>query len=93
MDADRVIGDGGNLTVYERTDGSRYALDKKGHGEEWEATALLFGRARFDSRMLATGHWKNSHSSLQHGEGSAQTPRARLHSRTSRTLTNGDRSR
>jgi hypothetical protein len=77
MDADRVIGDGGNLTVYERTDGSRYALDKKGHGEEWGRAAQLFGRARFDSRMLATGRWKNSHSRLQRSEASDQTRRAR----------------
>jgi hypothetical protein len=79
MDTDRVIGDGGNLTVYERTDGSRYALDKKGHGREWEETARLFGRARFDSRTLATGRWKDSRSRPQHSEGSDQSRRGRRH--------------
>ena len=36
MADDRVIGDGGNLTIYERPDSSRYALDKRGNGHEYE---------------------------------------------------------
>ena len=62
MASDRVLGDGGNLTVYERPDGSRYALDKKGKGEEWAEERPIFGRARFDSRQLASGRWEGSRS-------------------------------
>lgn len=65
MADDRVIGDGGNLTVYERPDSSRYALDKRGNGQEYEADAPIFGRARFDARDLASGTWKNSRSNPQ----------------------------
>jgi len=62
MRDDRVIGDGGNVTVYERPDGSRYALDKKGNGSEHELDAKIFGRARFDARELASGRWEGSRS-------------------------------
>ena len=31
-----MIGDGGNVTVYERPDRSQYALDKRGGGTELE---------------------------------------------------------
>lgn len=62
MQDDRVIGDGGNVTVYERPDRSRYALDKRALGREWAADAPVFGRARFDPRALATGRWEGSRS-------------------------------
>lgn len=62
MSEDQIVGDGGNLTVYERPDGSRYALDKRGRGSEWEASAMVFGNARYDSRELATGRWEDSRS-------------------------------
>jgi hypothetical protein len=62
MGDDEIIGDGGNVTVYMRPDGSRYALDKSGRGTEWSADAAIFGRARFDSRDLATGIWDGSRS-------------------------------
>lgn len=57
---DTIIGDGGNVTVYERPDGSRYSLDKRGVGTEWPADGQVFGHARFDSRELASGTWTNS---------------------------------
>ena len=38
MDDDRIVGDGGGVTLYERPDGSRYALDARGRGYE-----LCFG--------------------------------------------------
>jgi hypothetical protein len=62
MSGDRIIGDGGNVTVYERPDQTRYALDKKGNGSEHTVDAPIFGRARFDTRDLATGHWDGSRS-------------------------------
>ena len=62
MSEDHVIGDGGNVTVYERPDGTRYALDKRGQGSEWDADARVFGTARFDSREVATGRWQGSQS-------------------------------
>ena len=60
MCEDKIIGDGGNITVYERPDGSRYSLDKRGVGTEWAADGQVFGHARFDSRELASGRWTNS---------------------------------
>jgi hypothetical protein len=63
MSKDEVIGDGGNVTVYERPDQSRYSLDKKGKGAELELGYPVFGRARFDARELATGRWEGSRSS------------------------------
>jgi hypothetical protein len=65
MEQDRVLGDGGNLTIYERPDSSRYALDKRGHGQEYEAGSPVFGRARFDSREQASGAWEGSRSEPQ----------------------------
>ena len=62
MRDDRVIGDGGNVTVYERPDRSRYALDKKGNGSERTLEAPIFGLARFDARDLASGRWDSSRS-------------------------------
>lgn len=62
MSGDVVVGDGGNLTVYERPDQSMYALNKKGAGSEWEPGTPVFGRARFDARELATGRWDGSRS-------------------------------
>ena len=71
MSGDSIVGDGCNVTVYERPDGSRYALDRRGAGEEW-GDARVFGRARFDSRPLATGRWAGSRSAA--GEPAAATP-------------------
>lgn len=65
MEHDRVLGDGGNLTIYERPDSSRYALDKRGHGQEYEAGLPVFGRARFDSREHSSGAWAGSRSEPQ----------------------------
>jgi hypothetical protein len=62
MSDDRIIGDGGNVTVYERPDSSQYALDKRGVGCEWDPAAMIFGRARFDARDSATGRWPESRS-------------------------------
>jgi hypothetical protein len=62
MADDSLVGDGGNLTIYERPDGSRYALDKRGNGQEWPPDGPVFGRARFDSRPLASGRWEGSRS-------------------------------
>jgi hypothetical protein len=65
MTDDTVVGDGGNVTIYARPDGSRYGLDKKGNGEERAGDEPVFGRARFDSRPLATGRWEGSRSTEQ----------------------------
>ncbi len=62
MQDDRVLGDGGNLTVYERPDSSRYALDKRGGGQEYDTDQPIFGRARFDARDRASGTWAGSRS-------------------------------
>jgi hypothetical protein len=62
MDEDQIIGDGGNLTIYERPDKSRYTLDTKGRGAECEPDTPAFGRARFDSREEASGRWPGSRS-------------------------------
>jgi hypothetical protein len=40
MADDRIVGDGGGVTIYMRPDGSRYALDRGGRGHE-----LCFGEA------------------------------------------------
>lgn len=77
MSDDVIIGDGGNLTVYERPDKSRYALDRKGGGSEWDAEAMIFGRARFDARLLATGRWEDSRSAPAPGAAALEPPRAR----------------
>lgn len=62
MSDDEVIGDGGNVTIYERPDRSQYALDKRGSGKELEPGTPIFGRARFDARELSTGRWEGSRS-------------------------------
>ena len=60
MHEDYLVGDGGGLAVYQRPDGSRYALDREGCGHElcWGEGAI--GPARFDSRALSDGHWPGS---------------------------------
>ncbi len=62
MHEDRLVGDGGGLAVYQRPDGSRYALDREGRGHElcWGEGAI--GPARFDSRALSDGRWPGSRS-------------------------------
>jgi hypothetical protein len=65
MEHDRVLGDGGNLTIYERPDKSRYALDKRGRGQEYELDSPVFGRARFDARPQSSGAWAGSRSVRQ----------------------------
>jgi hypothetical protein len=62
MSGDRIVGDGCNVTVYERPDSSRYALDRRGAGTEWDPDEPVFGRARFDSRAASTGRWEGSRS-------------------------------
>lgn len=76
MEDDKVVGDGGNVTVYERPDGSLYSLDRKGAGSEWDADSMIFGRARFDARPQATGRWEGSRSAEAAGP-AAEPPRAR----------------
>lgn len=77
MEDDKVVGDGGNVTVYERPDGSLYSLDRKGGGSEWDADAMVFGRARFDARPHATGRWDGSRSASAPGSAAADPARAR----------------
>jgi hypothetical protein len=77
MEDDRIIGDAGNLTVYERPDKSRYTLDAKGRGAECEADLPTFGRARFDSRIEASGRWPESRSRSENR--TAPGGRARRH--------------
>ena len=79
MEDDRIVGDGANLTVYERPDKSRYTLDSRGVGAECTDELPTFGRARFDSRDLATGRWPDSRSSEQ--QPADAVPRARSHGR------------
>jgi hypothetical protein len=79
MSADRIVGDGCNVTVYEREDKSRYALDRRGAGTEWDDTEPIFGKARFDSRHLSTGRWEGSRS-LQSAPPPGDPPRARRRS-------------
>ena len=64
MHEDLLIGDGGNLAVYERPDGSRYALDREGRGHELCWGEGVLGPARFESRALATGRWPGSRSRI-----------------------------
>lgn len=77
MEEDKVVGDGGNVTVYERPDGSQYALDRKGAGSEWPSEDPIFGRARFDARPHATGRWEGSRSAAAPGSAAAEPARAR----------------
>lgn len=89
MAADKVIGDGGNVTVYERSDGTQYALDKRGGGREWRPGSPIFGRARFDSRPLASGRWEGSRSAPEPGaaEAAAAAEPARARRRSGRFKT------
>jgi hypothetical protein len=80
MGDDQVVGDGGNQTVYERPDGSRYALDHNGRGVEWGADEPIFGRARFDARESSTGVWDGSRCTPQRSDQAVST-RARRHGR------------
>jgi hypothetical protein len=64
MNEDLLIGDGGNLAVYERPDRSRYALDREGRGHELCWGEGVIGPARFDSRALADGQWPGSRSRI-----------------------------
>jgi hypothetical protein len=62
MDDDRIVGDGGGVTIYRRPDGSRYALDRLGRGYEICFGEGAWGAPRFDSRHLADGTWPGSRS-------------------------------
>ena len=62
MDDDKIVGDGGGVTVYARPDGSRYALDRLGGGYEVCFGEGVCGPAHFDSRDLADGRWPGSRS-------------------------------
>ena len=62
MDDDRIVGDGGGVTLYERPDGSRYALGARGRGYELCFGEGAIGPARFDARPLADGRWPGSRS-------------------------------
>jgi hypothetical protein len=64
LHADLLIGDGGNVAVYERPDGSRYALDPRGRGHELCWGEGVLGPARFDSRDLSDGRWPGSRSTI-----------------------------
>jgi hypothetical protein len=76
MSGDFIVGDGCNVTVYERPDSSRYALDRRGGGSEWGSGKRIFGRARFDSRALSSGRWEGSRSTRSE-ELPADPPRGR----------------
>ena len=63
MSGDRIVGNGGNATVYQRPDGSQYALDRSGRGGEGETR--IIGPAEFDSRPEAIQRrntWQGSRS-------------------------------
>ena len=62
MDDDRIVGDGGGVTLYVRADGSLYALDARGLGYELCFGEGAIGPARFDARHLADGRWPGSRS-------------------------------
>lgn len=62
MADDRIVGDGGRITIYERPDGTRYALDARGRGYEIPFGEGAIGPARFDARELADGRWPGSRS-------------------------------
>ena len=62
MSLDTIVGDAGGATVFERPDGSRYALDRRGRGHEVCFGEGVQGPARFDPRRLADGSWPGSRS-------------------------------
>ena len=65
MSQDRILGDGGNCTVYQRPDGSQYALDRSGRGGELPHGTRILGRPQFDSRGAAIqrrSSWQGSRS-------------------------------
>lgn len=62
LSGDRVLGDGGNTTVYGRPDGTQYALDRSGRGAELPRGTRILGPAKFDSRPHASGRWTGSRS-------------------------------
>jgi hypothetical protein len=62
MSGDRILGDGGNCTVYERPDGSWYALDRAGRGTELPQRTRIIGAAKFDARTQSSGNWTGSRS-------------------------------
>lgn len=62
MSSDRIVGDGGSCTVYERPDGSWYALDRYGRGGELPQRTRILGPAKFDTRAKASGYWSGSRS-------------------------------
>jgi len=62
MADDRIVGDGAGITIYERPDRSRYALDARGRGYELCFGEGAIGPARFDARALADGRWPGSRS-------------------------------
>ena len=62
MSRDRIVGDAGNTTAYERPDGSWYALDRYGRGCELPQGTRVSGPAKFDSRDNASGSWAGSRS-------------------------------
>lgn len=64
MHADLLIGDGGNVAVHERPDGSRYALDREGRGHELCWGEGVLGPARFDSRARSDGRRPGSRSRI-----------------------------
>lgn len=63
MSGDRIVGDGGNTTIYERPDGSWYALDPYGRGCELPQGTRIAGTAKFDARGKSDGSWAGSRSS------------------------------
>ena len=89
MSDDAIIGDGGNMTVYERPDSSLYALDKRGGGRELEPGSPVFGRARFDARALSTGRWEGSRSTPETPEGRDAGGPQRARARGSRFRSSG----
>jgi hypothetical protein len=89
MADDEMIGDGGNVTVYERPDRSRYALDKRGGGMEIGPDVPVFGRARFDARELSTGQWERSRSTREVRTDARDVRVSRARSHGSRFRTGG----
>ena len=62
MDDDRIVGSGGGVTIYERPDWSRYALDRRGRGYELCFGEGAIGPARFAARHLADARWPGARS-------------------------------